>query len=243
MRGRSASNSAATIGRGPTSVISPAQHVEQLRQLVEAGLAQEAADAGDARIVPQLEVLLPSRARFGIWRARYSAAPRRIRHHRAELEAVERHAAAPDPLVAEQRRSAIAGDEQGHDQEHRRAEHDQQRRTDHVQHALASFVAWMAKWDFSSGTGERHWICRRIDQFLHDRLQAKPPAESGMAVLAAIFLRNSWLFHRDAPFHKEGYPLVVVRYTDEAIDCRRRQWLRCAPAIIQPHPQDGASGR
>jgi hypothetical protein len=33
----------------------PGQHVEQLRQLVEAGLAQEAADARDARVVVTLK--------------------------------------------------------------------------------------------------------------------------------------------------------------------------------------------
>ena len=44
-------SSSGRSGRGPTRLISPVEHVPELRQLVEARLAEEAADPGDARVV------------------------------------------------------------------------------------------------------------------------------------------------------------------------------------------------
>ena len=44
-------SSDARCGRGPTSDIEPAKHVEELRQLIEGEVAQELAEAGDPRVI------------------------------------------------------------------------------------------------------------------------------------------------------------------------------------------------
>ena len=84
-------------GRGPTSDISPAEHVDELRQLVEAPPPQEAPSARAARVVGAR----PGRARLLLG----------ADDHRAELEdvegaAVQAHAALP---VEDRRRRRTAG--------------------------------------------------------------------------------------------------------------------------------------
>ena len=71
-----------------------AQHVDHVRHLVEREPAQEAADAGDARVVANLE----ERARRLVLRARAPSCCRSASgDHRAELEHPERLLAEPDP--------------------------------------------------------------------------------------------------------------------------------------------------
>ena len=66
-----------------------AQHIPQLRQFVEAGLADEATDTGDARIVLQLEVAVPFGTRIGIRVEQMLQHFVRVRHHRTKLVALE----------------------------------------------------------------------------------------------------------------------------------------------------------
>ena len=74
-----------TSGRGPTRLISPLQHVDQLRQLVERRAAQQPPDARDARVVGDLEqaVGLVEVQQLGL-------AGLGVVDHRAELEDPER---------------------------------------------------------------------------------------------------------------------------------------------------------
>ena len=68
-----------------------AHHVEELRQLVQAGLADEAADAGDARIALGHEL-----GRIGVGL---------VDEHRAELEHVDQLVVEAVALLAEQHRA------------------------------------------------------------------------------------------------------------------------------------------
>ncbi len=63
-----------------------------------------------------------------------------------------------------------------------------------------------------------------------------------MAVLGAIFLRNSWQIHREAHGRADGYPLVVVRYTEEALHRALMRQLGCV-IELSASPADGASAR
>src|SRR5581483_11571633 len=69
-----------------------AQDVEELRQLVERGAADEFADLRHARVADRREA---------------SAVLLRVGAHRAELEDLERLAAAPDPLLAVEHGAAV----------------------------------------------------------------------------------------------------------------------------------------
>ena len=103
-------------GRGPTSDSSPREHVEELRQLVEAGLADEAADAGDARIALGHEL-----GRIGVGL---------VDVHRAELEDLDQLVVEAVALLAEQHRAlAVELDRQRH-QRHHRGEAEQRERGD-----------------------------------------------------------------------------------------------------------------
>src|SRR5262249_33754954 len=72
-----------------------AQHVEQLRQLVEARLAQERANLGYPRINAQLLTLAPLRRRIWIRRENVGETLLAVDRHRAKLEALEASALAP----------------------------------------------------------------------------------------------------------------------------------------------------
>ena len=80
--------------------MSPTRTLDELRQLVELGLSQPAADAGDPRVaVPDGE--LP-------------AAARGVGHHRAELIDAKRPKPPPHPLLPKENRPArVELDRQG----------------------------------------------------------------------------------------------------------------------------------
>src|SRR5581483_11469553 len=72
------------------------ENVEQLRQLVEAGLAHRRAERGDARVVLELLQRAPLLGRVAIDREMALQHPVGIEHHRAEFQAVEGAAVKPD---------------------------------------------------------------------------------------------------------------------------------------------------
>ena len=81
-------------------------HVEKLRQLVEAGLADETPDAGDPRIVPGHEL---RRGRVGL-----------VGVHRAELEHLDQLVVEAVALLLEEDRSAAVEPDRERDQRHHR---------------------------------------------------------------------------------------------------------------------------
>src|SRR5690606_9923447 len=78
------------------------QHVPQLRQLVEARPAQQAADASDARVVLELMVKRPLCSQRRVALEQLLELSLGIRNHRAELVAREALAALPDARVTEE---------------------------------------------------------------------------------------------------------------------------------------------
>src|SRR6185312_7092358 len=80
--------------------------IEELRQLVEAGPADEAADAGDAAVVPGHD---PGSRRIGL-----------IVIERAKLEDVDALVVEPEPLLTEQHRSGTVELDRQRDQRHQR---------------------------------------------------------------------------------------------------------------------------
>src|SRR4051794_3069882 len=85
-------------------------HVEQLRQFVEAGLADEAADAGDAGIVLGHDL---GRKRIGL-----------VVIHRAEFEHVDAFVVEAETFLPEQHRArAVELDRQRDQRHHRRQQH------------------------------------------------------------------------------------------------------------------------
>ncbi len=92
------------------------EHVEELRQLVEAGAAQEAADAGDARVLPG-----GLAHGGGVGRVAQGGV------HGAELEHGDRLLREAVPALAvEDRPRGVEPDGEGHHQ-HQRGEHDQEK--------------------------------------------------------------------------------------------------------------------
>ena len=108
-----------------------AEHVPELRQLVEARVAQETSEARDARVVLEQE---PDRVR-ALFPELLSALVR-IRDHGAELEHLEASAApAPDALLNEEDRPAEL--QRYRDEEHdRREEHEEPEGDQNVHSAL-----------------------------------------------------------------------------------------------------------
>ena len=98
-----------------------AQHVVELRQLVQVPLAQETAEAGDPGIARRADV---------------RAHPVGAHHHGAELQDVEALPVQGHPLLTVER--GAGRDPFGHhDREQDRGEHEQRQRRDHdVEHAL-----------------------------------------------------------------------------------------------------------
>ncbi len=93
------------------------EHVYELRQLVEAGLAQEAADARHARVIAS--------------RLRHHRVVRRIGRHRAELEHGDRIVVEAEARLAEEHRPlAVELDGEG-DQQHQRREEQQEQPARH----------------------------------------------------------------------------------------------------------------
>src|SRR5512134_777805 len=76
-----------------------AQHVNELRQLVQAETAQPLAERSDARVVRELMVALPLRAQRGVLLEQPLQRLLGVDSHRAELDAREHASAAADPEV------------------------------------------------------------------------------------------------------------------------------------------------
>src|SRR6185437_3273813 len=92
--------------------------IEELRQFVEAGPADEAADAGDAAVVPGHD---PGSRRIGL-----------IVIERAKLEDVDALVVEPEPLLTEQHRSGTVELDRQRDQRHQRRGQQQGGGTDDV---------------------------------------------------------------------------------------------------------------
>lgn len=119
-----------------------ADDVPELRQLVEAGLTQEGAELGDARVVLELEVLLPLLAGFGVFLEVFLEGFLCVRDHGLELVAREEHAMLADALMGEDDVAFIAdGDHDGQCNENRRNEDAADGRADEVEDALDDAVA------------------------------------------------------------------------------------------------------
>lgn len=87
-------------GPGPDHGQVAREHVDELRQLVQARPAQEAAHARDARVVVELLLAPPGLQLPG--RHVPLGVRVRVRHHAAQLPDVDPLAAAPDALLAEE---------------------------------------------------------------------------------------------------------------------------------------------
>ena len=100
-----------------------AEHVEQLRQLVEAGRPQEAPDARDPRVVLHLE----QRTAALVGRRQLGEPRLGVDDHRAELEDLELGSVTADADLPEEHRAAILElDGEGDQGEHRRRQHGDQ---------------------------------------------------------------------------------------------------------------------
>jgi hypothetical protein len=99
--------------------------IHELGQLVDAGLAHEAAQAGDPRIVAQLVIARPLLAGRRIAGQHVAQTLVGVDHHAAELEAGEPHAAATDPALRVDRRAAVLDPDQEGDHQHHRRQEDQ----------------------------------------------------------------------------------------------------------------------
>jgi hypothetical protein len=110
-----------------------AQHVPELRDLVDREPAQHASDARDARIVVDLE---QRTVRFVVGHQR-GAPLLRVDVHGAQLEHREQHAVAADPELAEEDRAGrVDLDRHGDDEQHRRGDRERERGDRHVEGAL-----------------------------------------------------------------------------------------------------------
>jgi hypothetical protein len=112
------------------------QHVDQLRQLVERGSAQEAADPGHARVVAQLAGRLPLGPGAGIAVEQLSQPAVGVGHHGAKLQAAEEAAAAADPLMRVEHTAAIHADQCGQHSEDGRREQQQGTRAHDIERTL-----------------------------------------------------------------------------------------------------------
>lgn len=123
-----------------------ADDVPELWQLVEAGLAEEGAEFSDARVVLELEVLLPLFAGLGVLLEVFLEGFLCVRDHGLELVAREEHAIPADALVREDDMAFVAdGDHDGQHNEYRRDEDAADGRADDVEYALDDAVATARK--------------------------------------------------------------------------------------------------
>lgn len=123
-----------------------ADDVPELRQLVEAGLPEEGAELGDARVVLELEVLLPLFAGLGVLLEVFLEGFLCVRDHGLELVAREEHAIPADALMREDDMALVAdGDHDGQHDEYRRNEDAADGRADEVEDALDDAVATARK--------------------------------------------------------------------------------------------------
>ena len=115
----------------------PFEDVEELGQFVEAGLAQEGAALGDARVVLQFEFCFPFFAGLRIACEEFLQFHVGIDAHAAEFVAVEFFAVPADAAVFEDDRSRrILVDPEGDGQKERRQAEDAEARADDVEDAL-----------------------------------------------------------------------------------------------------------
>jgi hypothetical protein len=84
------------------------QDVEELGQLIEAGLSQKGADPCDPGVHAKLVIALPLGARYRVGFKQRVQPSFRVRHHGAKLEAFEPFAADPDTLVSEKDGTTVA---------------------------------------------------------------------------------------------------------------------------------------
>ena len=96
------------------------QHVEQLRQLVDAGHADDAADAGDAIVVARGRAVAVEVARLDV--------------HAAELEDLERLVVSPQPSLREQHRAAALQPDRDRDEDQQRRQRHHRRAGQHQVH-------------------------------------------------------------------------------------------------------------
>lgn len=119
-----------------------ADDVPELWQLVEACLTQKGAELGDARVVLELEVLLPLFAGLGVFLEVFLEGFLRVRDHGLELVAREEHAMLADALMGEDDVAFVAdGDHDGQCYENRRNQDAADGRADEVEDALDDAVA------------------------------------------------------------------------------------------------------
>ena len=112
------------------------QHVPELRQLIEAGLAQEAAEPRDSGVASQLVIAQPFSARFGVFLEQLLQELFGVRHHGAELQALERLAALTDAPVAEQDGTAFLSHAYGDDDDQRGEDEADRQRAGNVEDSL-----------------------------------------------------------------------------------------------------------
>ena len=123
-------------GTGADQAHFAAQHIDQLRQFIKAGRAQEAPNRRDARVILQLAGGFPFSARRGIVREQRFKTRLRISHHGPELEAAEQLAAAPHALMREEGRATIGAHHQRHDEEKGGEQHQPNTSTNNIKRAL-----------------------------------------------------------------------------------------------------------
>lgn len=118
-----------------------ADDVPELRQLVEAGLAQEGAELRDARIVLELEVLFPLLAGRGVLLEVFLEGFLCVRDHRLELIAREEFASLAHTLMGKDDMPLVVDrDKQDKCQQDRRDQDTAENRADQIEAALDEAV-------------------------------------------------------------------------------------------------------
>ena len=165
------------------------QHIPELGKLVEAAPPQDPPDSRDARVSPQLEVLFEFLRQRGGFTQYEQQRLVGIGDHRPELQAAERTAVSADAFAGVERRSSRRKrDCEIDDGEYRKSEHQDQRRDDDVDNALATHRT-------------RQWTRRRWnDAYVVAGCETHP---AGNAVIALqlrtqFFARN---YHGTSAFH------------------------------------------
>ena len=155
------------------------QHVQQLRQLVDAGTPQQAAQTRHAHIVAKLS----RRAPFRVDQAGQPSL--RIGRHGAELQTREKPSAAPDPLLAKQHRpAALAPHRQGCQRHQGQKEQDGRRRQTEIQRSYKAIGL-----PFGRRRAQTPYRQRRLDR-LHDRHRIASPNEQSRLVELKTTLDN-----------------------------------------------------
>ncbi|MNE34502.1 hypothetical protein D3C80_1282270 [compost metagenome] len=138
------------------------QHVEQLRQFIQAGLAQELAQAGHARIAVQLVIAFPGFPGVGIGFEQVHQGRVGVADHRPELEAAEDPSIPADARMTKDRRAAVAEKDQGGDDQQQGGQHQQRRQSDHdVQRPHPMLVAY--PWRGDVGASHRQHMLGEVE--------------------------------------------------------------------------------